>query len=291
MRRDRFNPLSRRRSAWLLAWMALAAFVVPALAFPPPRKGPSRAPTPPPKRSAAPPPSATSGFGRIVKYTPAGENTKDENQIGELRFKPQGKGSKTIKLCVTKDPEPVVDVPDANNYKIDLELLTEMLWKGLYCNASWSLADPTEASKPSAKKNLSRLSLTSFEVVGKIEDIQGEFVELKATPKDGRAWPDMEGKDETPRGGSSPNATKPKKIPTYMLKLKLVDGMTRFADSANKDLSIEDFQKGQNVSAKIVYGKPEGIMIVLSDPNSRSGDEPKEDKPPPRKRGVAPPPS
>ncbi len=289
MRPDRIIPLSPRRLAWLLVWMAMATFVVPALAFQPGRKGPSKAPKPPPGRNAAPPAAATSGFGKIVKYTPADEKTKDENQLGELRFKPQGKGSKTIKLCVTKDPEPVVDVPDADNYKIDLETLTEMLWKGLYCNASWNLADPTEASKPSAKKNLSRLSLTSFEVVGKIEDIQGEYVELKAKPKDGRAWPDMEGKDDTPRGGSSPNATKPKTIPTYTLKLKVVDGMTRFADSANKALSIEDFQKGQSVAAKIVYGKPEGIMIVLSDPNSSSGSEPKEEKPQ-RRRGVAPPP-
>ncbi len=294
------KTVSCRRPAWCLALLALATFVLPSEAFQPSggggrRRGGGPQKSNPPPSNQEPPrdtPSSGEGDGKIVKYELVSESKEgkdgkeDANLIGILSFKPQGKKSKIVRLQLIKEPEPVVDVPDAGNFKFDLERIPEVLVKGLYCHASWDLADPTEDKKPNAKKNLLKLSLTTMEVVGIIEEIQGDFIILKAKPKGERNWPDVDEKDLSaptpPRSGkNAAHPPKPKSIPTRKLKLKIVDGVTRFTDTSNQPLEAGDFQAKQSVEAKIVYGRGDGtgIIVVLSAPNQKGkSDRSGEDK-------------
>lgn len=269
-----------RRTAWLSALLALALYAIPTEAGPAGgggrrRGGPSKPANPLGQDQGQPQdlPAGSAQFGRVIKYKPAADD-KDENLLGVLSFDPQGKSSKKVDLRVIKEPEPVIDVPDAGNFRIELDQMSEII-KGLYCDASWDLADPTEAEKKNAKKNLVRLSLTTIEVVGKIEEIGTDYFKLKVRPKGSRTWPDLQSKamDEPVRPGNNPAATaKVKPVPFRSLTLKVLDEATRFVDSANKSLDPGDFQVKQSIEAKIVYGKA-GILVVLIDPNSKSGTE------------------
>lgn len=293
MRPIKFEAYSWRRPAWLLALLAVAMFVSPLDAFPP---GGGRGKRPGPKPSGPSTggpksdtpreiPNSGSQSGWIVKFAPAGENQGDKEGakegdkeevelIGILKFRPFGKGSKSITLQMTKDPEPIIEIPDAENPNVDMELLADILTKGLFCDAAWGLANPAEADKKSAKKNLAKVTLKTIDVVGTIEDIQNDYIEIKAKPKDGRLWPDTEEKElSAPAKPSVNNAQTPKAkpIPTRRLKLKLLDGVPRYTGADNQKLDAGDFEKAQSVEAKIVYGKP-GILVVLIDPNSKGGD-------------------
>ncbi|HKQ50639.1 MAG TPA: hypothetical protein VJZ71_21390 [Phycisphaerae bacterium] len=269
-----------RRTGWLCALLAIALCAVATEAGPGGRGGGRQrgAPSKPSNSGGSEQPrdipAGNTTFGRVIKYTLAADD-KEENLLGVLSFDPQGKSAKKVDLRVIREPEPVIDVPDANNFRIELDQLAELITKGLYCDASWDLADPLESEKKNAKKNLARLSLTTIEVVGKIEKIEADQIIIKAKPKGNRTWPDLESKamDAPIRPGNNPTATaKPKSVPVRKLTLKVLDSATRFVDSANKELDPGDFQPQQSVEAKIVYGK-QGILVVLIDPNSKSGSE------------------
>jgi hypothetical protein len=272
-----------RRIGWLLPLFALALYALPTEAGPAgrgggrQRGGPAR-PTNPGAGQDQPRdvPAGNSHFGKVIKYRLAADD-KDENLLGVLSFDPLGKSTKKVDLRVIKEPEPVIDIPDAANFRIELDQIAELITKGLYCDASWDIADPLEAEKKNPKKNLAHLSLTTIEVVGKIEEIGADQFVLRAKPKVGRNWPDLESKamDELGRAhGATPAKAKP--VPIRNLTLKVIDGATRFVDSGNKSLDPGDFQVQQSVEAKIVYGKP-GFLVVLIDPNSKSGTEDKSD--------------
>lgn len=266
------------RSAWPLAILALALFAVPSEAGPSGGRGrakgtPSRPTNPGTNQDQPREVSAGNAhFGKVVKYTLAPDE-KDENLLGVLSFDPQGKSAKKVDLRIIKDPEPVIDVPDAGNFKIELDQLAELITKGLYCDASWDIADPLEAERKNPKKNLAHLSLTTIEVVGKIEEIGTDQYVLRAKPKGNRNWPDLESKamDEPARLGGASTA-KPKPPPIRKISLRILEDATRFVDSANKALDPGEFQVQQSIEAKIVYGKP-GILVVLIDPNSKAGTE------------------
>jgi hypothetical protein len=156
-----------------------------------------------------------------------------------LKFKPQGKKSKTLQLQVNKEPEPIVDVPDANNFRVEADRFPEVLWKGLYCSASWDAADPTE-TKPSSKKNLVRLSLTTIEVIGKIKEIKGDSIVLKAKPKNDRPWPDMEEneKSSTPclvqhRIPTQPLRRRPRPGPEPLPRRRVLKSQRRYSSKTS----------------------------------------------------------
>lgn len=273
-----------RRTAGLSALLALALCALPSEAGPGgrgggrQRGGPAKPSNPGSSDQPRDIPAGNAHFGKVVKYTVAADD-KDENLLGVLSFDPQGKSAKKVDLRVIKEPEPLIDVPDAGNFRIELDQIAEFITKGLYCDASWDLADPLEAEKKNAKKNLTRLSLPTIEVVGKIEEIGADQIILKARPKGNRNWPDLESKamDAPVRPNSPATTAKAKPIPVRMLTLKILDPGTRFVDSGNKELDLGDFQPQQSVEAKIVYGKP-GIIAVLIDPNSKSGSEGPDDR-------------
>ncbi|MBU0639079.1 MAG: hypothetical protein ABII12_15840 [Planctomycetota bacterium] len=222
--------------------------------------------------------------GQVYKF----EVVVDENDadlVGILKVRPLAKGAKVLKLRVHNKEDVQITVA---GHRFTAEMYPEILWKGLFCSADWSfegeddLSTPTDEEKKQrsrrrSQKQLRALTFDTLEVEGKIEEIDNDVVVLKARPKDGRQWPDIEAR--LARKQKQPSADeKPRPVAEKKIRLKMLDGMTGFEDAASHSLDLGDFEVDQQIEAKVVFagtGKKQGMLVTL---RSLTAEEREEDE-------------
>lgn len=278
-----------RRFLFVFSVLALLIAALPVEAQTPPGGGRRRGG--PPKGGPNPaqnqPQDLSTGSqpGWIVKYKPAKEkegaqNEGDDDLIGELVFKPQGKNAKTMTLKVKRSVGVLIEL--GSGPQIEPEQYGDVLVKGLFCTAGWK-PEEVDGKESKTKRDLTRVSFSALEVKGKIFEIGDEFLVLKVKPANEADWPDKQlvaptgsGGTPTPRGaGGGGPAPKAKPIAFRKLKLKIYEDVTKYLDAEQKPLDATDFEKDQSIEASVVYGKKEGIVLALRSPTaaSDSGEE------------------
>jgi len=223
--------------------------------------GPRR---PPPKK---PPKDRPSGSeqGRLIKFKPAKESSEDEDLLGVLSVKAFGNDKKVVRMLVRRSDDLKVRVRD---HVFDTEELGDVLWKGLYCTASWRL-DNRNPNRKRKKKELQGLSFDTLDVEGTVYQIDDGMVVVKGVPRGGRQWPDVQAK-----GRSGPNGrpgNRPRRVIRRKLKLKVLEDVTTFLDASGDEMGLDDFEIGQEVEATVVYGRPYGMVVAMRIPSDGSG--------------------
>jgi hypothetical protein len=212
--------------------------------------------------------------GQISKFEPQ-TSDKDEDLIGVLTIKPLLPGSRTLKVQVRKTENFRISV---GSHAFEADACADILWKGLYCTADWDWLrkeDESEKKKPTTRE-LRSLTFDTLPVVGTIEEMEGEFITLKAKPKEGTSWPD------SPPASSSSNKNSTPRVPPKSLRLKVFDEVSTFVDAASQALDVGDFTLKQQIQAVVVYGKKQGVLIEL---RSLTAEERKEAEKKPVDRG------
>jgi len=216
--------------------------------------------------------------GQISKFE-AQTSDKDENLIGVLTIRPMARGSKTLKVQVRKTEDFRVSI---GGHAFEPEACADILWKGLYCTAEWDwlkLEGEDEKKKPTTRE-LRSLTFDTMPVEGTIEEMEGEFITLKAKPKDGTLWPD------SPPPSSKAGSSSSTKVPSKSLRLKVFDEVSAFVDAASQALDVGDFSPKQQIQAVVVYGKKQGVLIELRSMTAEERKEAEQKKP--AERGPAP---
>ncbi len=224
--------------------------------------GPGRPPPGQPPRGDQP---SGSEQGRLIKFKPAKDGSEDEDLLGVLSIKAFGKDAKVVKIVVRRSDGLMVKVKD---HIFDADELEEVLWRGLFCTASWRLED-TDSKRKRKKKELRNLSFDTLEIEGTVYEIDDGMVIVKGVPKGGRQWPDVEAKARGGAGGRRGN--QPKRIIRRKVKLKVLDDLSAFLDASDDEMGLDDFEIGQEVEATIVYGRPFGMAIAMRIPSDGSG--------------------
>jgi len=232
--------------------------------------GPSRPPRPDqPPRGDQPQGEQPSGSeqGRLVKFKPAKDGSKDEELLGVLSVKAFGKDTKVVRIMVRRSDELKVKVQD---HVFDVDELEEVLWRGLYCTASWRLED-SDSKRKRKKKELHDLAFDTLEIEGKVYKIEDGTVIIKGVPKDGRPWPDEDANARSGPPGRRDN--KPKRVIRRKVKLKALESLSAFKDAADDEVGLDDFEVGQEVEATVVYGRPYGMVVAMRIPSDGSGKD------------------
>jgi len=243
-------------------------------------KGAGRTPVRPGEKPL--PPTPGNEIGTILKFKPAKEADQEKGVSGHLTVKPFEKGAKVLRLAVLKpndDGEGGVIVK-VGEYTFDLEDLSDVFWKGLYCTAGWGYQDESARIKV---KELRLLTLDTIDVVGKVEAIEDELVIIRAVPRDGNDWPHLEAMNK-----AKPQAAgaKPKPIRKIKMKLKLIDDVSKLMDDMKEEATLSYFEPGQEVHAKVVFSTKTGMLIQMSPPidESKIQERQPEEPPPPREQ-------
>lgn len=253
----------RMRGGMLLAvvsWCVLFVCAMPVEAQRGPGGGPGQ---PPPRKPPKEDRPSGSEQGRLIKFKPAKDGNEDEDLLGVLSVKAFGRDAKVVRIIVRRSDDLKVKVRD---HVFDSEELGEVLWRGLYCTASWRLEDSTRKRK---KKELQNLSFDTIEIEGTVYEIDDGMVIVKGVPKGGRQWPDVEAKARGGRSGWQNN--KPKRVIRRKLKLKVLEDLAAFLDASGDEMGLDDFEIGQEVEATIVYGRPYGMVVAMRIPPDGSG--------------------
>lgn len=205
--------------------------------------------------------------GQISKYEPVSDE-KDDELVGVLTLKSLDKGAKTLKVQMRRTENFRIQI---GGHSIDVESCADLLSKGLCCSANWDwLPKATDKGKPTVRE-LRSLTLDTIMVSGVIEEVEGEYITIKARPKDNSDWPDAVAKESTtPQRG---NESKAKLAVQKKLRLKIVEEVSDFRDAASQSLDLGDFAVEQQIEAVVVYGKKQGILVEL---RSLTAAEPKE---------------
>lgn len=213
-----------------------------------------------------------SGSGWVMKYVPPKEG-EDEDVLAYLTFKPEGK-SVPIKLRIMREQAVKFDFQDKK--EVEPEEYPEILTRGLYCRFTWKIIPPPEGKKVPVRlrqKELTNVSFDSFEISGTLDEIRDDYVVIRGRPTHDRLWPDSDAGTTTPgRGGTTAKA---KAVPIRKVRLRVLEGVTRFLDADNKSLDAADFEPNHKVEAMIVYGRRGGIALSIKSPTlrSESGEE------------------
>lgn len=263
---------SRMRGGMLLAvvsWCVLFISASPTAAQPrgPGGGGPNR---PPPGQPPGEDRASGSEQGRLIKFKPAKDDSGDEDLIGVLRVKGFAKGTKVVRINVRRSDDLKVKVRD---HVFDSEELEGVLWRGLYCTASWQLEDSKRKRK---KKELRDLSFDTLQIEGTVYEIEDGVVIVKGVPKDGRQWPDVEAKARGGPAGRRDN--RPKRVVRRKVKLKVLEDLSTFLDAADDEAGLDDFEIGQEVEATVVYGRPYGMVVAMRIPSDGSGGDDDRDR-------------
>lgn len=230
---------------------------------------------------------------RILEFEPLKEGG-DEDVIGILRIRPVHKKAKTLKLLVRKTEDLQVQLKGSSS-TLDLDVLSTLPLKNVLCEASWGFAkrdsaddsggkDKKKKSDGEKQRELRGITLETIEVEGTIESIEGDLITIKARPKGGEQWPDIELKqgDQPEKKG---NAKAPR-IAQRKLKLRLIDDVTKFEAGNQEALEFGDFKPDQEIEAIVVFGSKTGLMVTLRAPDVEGE---KKVEPPPGERGPQPP--
>jgi hypothetical protein len=287
---------TRRISSWafvfvaaLSVWMIAAEPVAAQIGATPKGrtrggrdKGPKQAR---PKRSMAWS-DVGSHRSKILKFELA-EAGEDEELIGKLKIMPLELHAKAVTLLVRRSDDLKIEL---GGHVFDPAEFEDIPWKGLICNVTWGYPEQDEDDpagrddpkprKPKKKRELKALRFETMQVKGKIKEIDGDLIILRARPANGQPWPMIKKPSDKP-----PKETK-KKIPLKKLKLKIYEDVTDFVDRNEQPLDFGDFEEGQEIEATVVVGKM-GIMVTLAAPDIESDegfDEP-EDRPKRKPRG------
>ncbi len=228
-----------------------------------------------------------SGSGYVMKYELPKEGA-DEDVLAYLTYKPEGK-SPPVKIRIMREQPVKFDFPEGK--EIEPEEYADVLVKGLYCRYSWKVVQPPEGKKVPARlrhRDLTTVSFDGLEISGKIEEIRDDLIIIRGKPTNDNLWPDMDAGNVAPgRGGQAP---KPKRVPLKKVKLRIIDGVTKFLDADSKPLDFSELEASHKVEATIVYGRSGGIALSVKSPTLRS-ESSEEDRSADRRGGRPRPPS
>jgi len=237
------------------------------LAFAPPiARGTNRRPKRPvvAQRNTNRPQVVTAGtnYGRILRFKAGEPGEGPEGFMGELKLKPEDDSARRLlKFEVIDNEDFSVEIP---HREIDPFLYRDLMIKGLYVSASWDWKEKVEDEskrRPHDDKVLKVLKLDTMELEGEFDKVEGDIVEIKATPMSGVEWPHLRGIDKSKRithGHDRNRGPRPMRV-----KLRLMEDISRFSDARGEPLDLLDFREKQKVQATVVYGRPEGILVEL----------------------------
>lgn len=279
-------------SVWLIAAEPVAAQIGASPKGRPGRRDKGNKPARPTRSKAWS--DVGSHRSRILKFELA-EAGEDEELIGTLKIMPLEQDAKTVTLQVRRSEDLKIEL---GRHVFDPAEFEDIPWKGLICTATWGYPDDAEAEadpaysernekkkKKKKKRVLQSLRFETMQVKGKIKEIEGDLIVLRAKPVNNQPWPESRRPSrKTPKDG------KTKKILLKKLKLKIYEDVTDFVDQNEAPLDFGDFEEGQEIEATIVLGRKLGIMVTLAAPNieSERGFEEPEEGPRPKPRGRRP---
>lgn len=223
-------------------------------------------------------------FGLILSYSGASSG-EEEEVLAQIKFKPPGKKSKPFKVVITRSEPVEITLGDRKDF--DPEEYPELLTKGLLCRLSWRVVreESGKSSKGAPKgegkvkaRELYQVAFDSLEITGKIAEIGSDSLVIRGKPKNDAQWPDeIIYEDRSKTEGRGPVTVKIKKAPMKRVKLRIWEGATQFQDAAGTQLDVAEFEVGQTVDAKIVYGRGGGIALLVQSLSKADGDESGED--------------
>lgn len=215
--------------------------------------------------------------GWIMSYA-VPSTGEDEDILAILKFKPLGKKTVPVKVQVPRG-EPV-EIILGERTDFEPEEYADVLAKGLYCRFTWRLVSDKEdngdkgSSKPKAKaKELTRVEFDPLEVNGKIVEVKDDMVTIRGKPKNDQRWPDDPSLYNTPSQGGGLRVLKIKPVTQKSVKLRVWEGASKFVDAEGNNLDPTEFVVGQDVDARIIYGRKSGIALKVTSKTASGGSD------------------